>query len=492
MESGTTSSKNSVRSMLVGVACGGAGPVLIVYNFTVTLSFALQSIIYLSVYHLSIYLCTYNPSTLSLLFLSTDNTTATAHVCCSADQLRTLRSNIGQAQSLINRCPACLSNFIQHYCVVTCDPNSSQFMDADTDPSKEYVEDITVYITHHYADDLYNSCANVQFAGGGAGVMSLLCGSAQCNASAFLKFQGNPNANGASPFLIKYDIANNTTPNTTTKIVHLNDTGIRRFYMCNETVPHKGTCSCSDCPITCPPPPTFSEKHLPFEIIAWSIGCTGLFISTVIFVAAFTASLYLWSFCRSKSGYKRIDSNGSPPPQTGGRQSYGSTPSNDKESSPTNSSLNSDREEEDENFTAENLSALGRCCQIGHYVERTIKLVFYHWGRFVAKFWFLVILVAVVIAGTLSFGLFFFAVTTDPVKLWSSPHSRARLEKNYYDENFRPFYRTEQILVKAKPFVQPFNISPVGTVGDVWTFGAVFNESVLNEVSVSRSHSLVF
>ena len=59
-------------------------------------------------------------------------------------------------------------------------------------------------------------------------------------------------------------------------------------------------------------------------------------------------------------------------------------------------------------------------------------------------------------------------------------------------ENSQPVYLNIRFSVKAKPFVQPFNITPVGTVGDVWTFGAVFNESVLNEVSVSRSHSLVF
>jgi Niemann-Pick C1 protein len=27
-------------------------------------------------------------------------------------------------------------------------------------------------------------------------------------------------------------------------------------------------------------------------------------------------------------------------------------------------------------------------------------------------------------------------VTTDPVELWSSPESRARQEKKYFDENF--------------------------------------------------------
>ena len=357
-------------------------------------------------------------------------------------------------------------------------------MDADTittESNVTYVKDITVYITGHYADDLYDSCANVQFAGGGAGVMSLLCGpTPKCNASAFLKFQGDPSANGESPFLIKYNITNDTTPYKN-NLRHLNDTGIRRFYHCNENVTGKGVCSCSDCPSTCPPPPKFTVKHLPFKVIAWSIGGTGCFISTIIFIAALSSSVY-FGFFRKRSGYKRISSDRSPPP----KQGYGATGRGyDERESSTSSSLNSDREEDEVGEGGGGGGGVaGCCCQVGHNVERSIKLVFYHWGRFVAKFWYLVIIVTVVIAGSLSFGLFFFKVTTDPVKLWSAPDSQARLEKNYFDENFEPFYRTEQILVKAKPFVKELNISiPSTLTNEYLIFGPVFNDSLLQEVS---------
>jgi Niemann-Pick C1 protein len=423
--------------------------------------------------------------------LYADNATETAEVCCTDTQLKTLKSNIGKAQSLINRCPACLSNFIQHYCVITCDPDSSLFMDAtpklDSDTNVTYVHDITVYLTDHYANDLYNSCANVKFAGGGAGVMSLLCGSTNCNAAKFLSFQGDPSQNGQSPFLIKYNITNSTIPYPN-NLTHENDTGIRQFYRCDQNVTGGyggvGVCSCSDCPSTCPAPPKFTVKHLPFRVIAWGVGATGLFISTVIFIAALSTSVY-FGFCRKKKlGYERISSAGTP------KQTYGATGKDidDRESS-TNSSLNSDREDQrvDGNGGGGGGGALACCCQVGHHVERGIKLAFYHWGRFVAKFWYLVLIVAVVIAGTLSFGLFFFTVTTDPVELWSAPNSRARLEKNYFDENFGPFYRTEQILVKAKPSVQNFNVT-VPEEGVEWTFGAVYNDSLLHEVYHIQNH----
>lgn len=40
-----------------------------------------------------------------------------------------------------------------------------------------------------------------------------------------------------------------------------------------------------------------------------------------------------------------------------------------------------------------------------------------------------------------------FQVTTDPVKLWSSKTSVARQQKDYFDQHFRPFYRTTQLII---------------------------------------------
>lgn len=40
-------------------------------------------------------------------------------------------------------------------------------------------------------------------------------------------------------------------------------------------------------------------------------------------------------------------------------------------------------------------------------------------------------------------------VTTDPVELWASPYSRSRIEREYFDEHFEPFYRTEQIIIST-------------------------------------------
>lgn len=52
-----------------------------------------------------------------------------------------------------------------------------------------------------------------------------------------------------------------------------------------------------------------------------------------------------------------------------------------------------------------------------------------------------------VVAG-LSYGALQLIITTDPVELWANPTSRSRVEKEYFDSRFGPFYRTNQIFIK--------------------------------------------
>ena len=350
----------------------------------------------------------------------------------------------------------------------------------------EYVEDAQVFLTKKFAGDFYNSCVNVQYPGGGGHVMDLLCGRSwtNCDPQKWLHFMGDPNLNGCeSPFPISYNLSQNSTP-LPDGITPLDDTGIHQFYRCNQSIGTSSPCSCSDCPSTCPPPPHFPVYHLPFKIIALSVGSVGSVISTIIFIIALISVVFLWN--RRKSGYKAISSTDTPPSTYGatgsGPNDRRSTVQKEREVSMSSSgSINSgdqDSEEEEEDVQ---LSAMARCCQIGHWLEHQIQKVFYHWGKFVTKFWYLVLLLAIIICGALSFGLFFFSVTTDPVQLWSSPNSQARLEKDYFDSHFGPFYRTEQIIVKAKPFVVGPSFSPQGT-NITWMFGPVYDLDLLNEV----------
>lgn len=52
-----------------------------------------------------------------------------------------------------------------------------------------------------------------------------------------------------------------------------------------------------------------------------------------------------------------------------------------------------------------------------------------------------------IIAG-LAYGIQYLIIVTDPAELWASPTSETRVEKDYFDSRFGPFYRTNQIFIK--------------------------------------------
>jgi Niemann-Pick C1 protein len=65
--------------------------------------------------------------------------------------------------------------------------------------------------------------------------------------------------------------------------------------------------------------------------------------------------------------------------------------------------------------------------------------------------WLVLFLGLCVIVG-LGHGIKYIQVTTDPVELWASPHSRSRVEREYFDSHFEPFYRTEQVIIRASGY----------------------------------------
>lgn len=68
-----------------------------------------------------------------------------------------------------------------------------------------------------------------------------------------------------------------------------------------------------------------------------------------------------------------------------------------------------------------------------------------------------------------------FRLTVDPIELWAAPDSRSRIEKTFFDETFRPFYRAEQVIIKAQG--QPFNYTDL--FGNNVTFGPVFHQDFM-------------
>lgn len=87
--------------------------------------------------------------------------------------------------------------------------------------------------------------------------------------------------------------------------------------------------------------------------------------------------------------------------------------------------------------------------------DRLLYQVFYSWGFFCAKNPVLVLAICSWIIGGLSYGITKMEISTDPIQLWAGKESQTRLEKEYFDSHFGPFYRTNQL------FIKPVNKSTV-------------------------------
>ena len=377
--------------------------------------------------------------------------------CCDLPQLRYLQNQTAIVANLVQRCPACYRNFMRLFCTTTCSPDISTFIDVidrTTNTSfvvkpQEYLSQVNVYVTNNFASRLYNSCKDVEYPEQSGKVMSLMCGTNDCNGTYWLRFLGDPSLDyGQAPFLMKY-IFTDRPPVVNMTSLNLTLLG------CDDTNSNY-TCSCTDCPSPrlCPslPPQTDTWPHTHFLIVVIVLTC-GLFTTTVTTIICYIYALV--TFVKSRSVGK-----------------------DDSLASSSSSSVNGNSE-----FIGEDTkSRCGPCmalAQVGAWMEFVIKTIFYHWGMFAAKFWFLVLPITVLIFACLGVGAVFFRVTTDPVKLWSSPGSRARQEKEYFDKNFNPFYRTAQIIIRPKEDYGTFSIYPLGT--QPMEFGSAMQRDVLIE-----------
>lgn len=403
-------------------------------------------------------------------------------VCCDYDMLNTLTTQVKYPQQLFSRCPACLRNFIDHFCATTCDPNQSLYMNPTIcKPGKRKngtentaVMEIDIYLEMEYAEGLYNSCSSVQYPQASNRVVDIMCGGTDsCNSTLWLKFLGEPDQNHNSPFPMNYIVGGTHPEDIKPKS--------RDFIPCN-TNNTAFRCSCADCGTTdlCPAPPMVPKDTFPRTAIFWSIIGVGVCLSVVMFIATMVFGVFVCAVrqadrtsSRSKGRYEALENDDSPTSSVG---------SINAEDPITVSKVSAKRP----SFTI-----CMPCYISGANLENWIKKVFYHWGCFVAGKWYIVIPVGVfLVVGIIVLtallhvtGTLPFTITTDPVKLWSAPDSRARLEKNYFDENFNPFYRTEMLIFTANDTSKYFTFQPIGVYGvDSWTFGPVFTNDVLIEV----------
>lgn len=83
--------------------------------------------------------------------------------------------------------------------------------------------------------------------------------------------------------------------------------------------------------------------------------------------------------------------------------------------------------------------------KLGARTEYFLENIFTRWGTFFATYPWLTLFGGASLVIMLGYGIVYVKITTDPVELWAAPSSKSRIEREYFDSKFEPFFRMEQV-----------------------------------------------
>ncbi|XP_022982156.1 Niemann-Pick C1 protein-like [Cucurbita maxima] len=357
--------------------------------------------------------------------------TITGNVCCTEEQFDTLRSQLMQAIPFLVGCPACLRNFLNLFCELTCSPNQSLFINvtAVLKVNNSFaVDGIDYYVADAFGEGLFESCKDVKFGTMNTLAMQFIGAGAKNFKEwfAFIGKQASPGMPG-SPYAIGFP----SIVATSSGMKHMNVSA----YSCGDT---SLGCSCGDCPSapvcsSAATPVSLRKNTCSVKIGSLKVKCVDftLCILFIIIVSAFLG----WSLFYRKS-QKRHSS--------GTKMMLNIV---------DGSNLDSATRQTDESLpmpTLEDAPQTKSRIQLS-VVQGYMSNFFRKYGKWVARNPTLVLISSVVIVLLLCLGLIRFKVETRPEKLWVGPGSKASQEKEFFDTHLAPFYRIEQIIIATIP-----------------------------------------
>ncbi|GBP78634.1 NPC intracellular cholesterol transporter 1 [Eumeta japonica] len=444
--------------------------------------------------------------------------------CCDKAQLDQINSNIGLAESLLSRCPVCMENFVKHVCGMTCHPNQKQFLfpkKTSDYKNRTVIEELDYHLSSTYMGATFNSCSQVQFPSANKLALDLMClpwGAVACTPQRWFDFMGDANENAYVPFQINYISGDapsgGFTPyNPPTR-------------PCSSSKPGEPACSCLDCEASCPAPPPRPPRPRPFSIAGADGYAVVMAIVFVIFTTLFLSGVYC---CKQEpnvvDGWVRgvgagAVRRGAGGPETSPLRSHRSStylPTSRTHTPDTRhrsdlyarklmtahhairqhllhlslwevvnylqsvASDNDDQEMATNPNNADQIDAAGEASffeRLGADTETKLEDFFRWWGTTMASYPWIVLFCGLCFIVAFGHGVSRMRVTTDPVELWAAPDSRSRVERQYFDSRFEPFYRTEMLIISAKGLPRIQHNTPQGMI----EFGPVFNKTFMLDV----------
>ncbi|KAH7916135.1 patched family-domain-containing protein [Hygrophoropsis aurantiaca] len=368
--------------------------------------------------------------------------------CCTSEQVETLRDSLNQAELIISSCPACRNNFRSFFCSFTCSPHQGNFVNVTgtqrSSSGETALKSVDFFVSEQYASGFFDSCKNVQVGATNGYAMDLIGGGAKTY-SEFLKFLGDEKDLG-SPFQINYP---QVSPHEFNPL-----DSIPRNCSDNDLA---SRCTCIDCPDVCQSLPEIPPPNAGPACHVGVVSCLSfvLISAYALSVAAFAIG-YIFQVTLRKRREKRYErmvlsadaaSVLSPRVHTRGLVGAVSLSQGDG-----NDSLGAQSTESRHlGRGASLLDPIEAVQPRQHRLNALLRRSFYHLGVWTASSPWLTFAVVFALVALLNLGWQKFEIETDPVRLWVAPDSESKLQKEFFDEHFGPFYRAQQIFVTAAP-----------------------------------------
>ncbi|XP_068202100.1 NPC intracellular cholesterol transporter 1-like [Palaemon carinicauda] len=372
--------------------------------------------------------------------------------CCDRDNILDMTTQFSKLEGVFKPCPACMDNIKKNFCYFTCHPYHSNFLVPTKLYTKEGSNTSSVLTTDYYMADAYSqgtytSCDHVYYAAIDSLAINFVCGGYgnDCDDRKLFTYFGN---NSFAPFDIVYKWIDGPMEIDT---IYSETITVSPF---NVSTTPCGTedkdlrCQCSDCRESCPvfpdPDPGYQMPMIGnIDALTFSL----IIIYGILVIAILTVACF-WR--------KRRD------------------PSDEE----VKQFIDNVKPSFIEKLTANN--------------EQMIASAFTHFATLVARYPVTFMLLSVLPIIGLSVGIMKLEVTTDPVDLWASPTSRTRLEKDYFDTHFSPFFRTTQLIIVPIGY-EDFEVvikDELTQFEQSYTFGASLNDTFLLDVMTLQNQIL--
>ncbi|KAG6774822.1 hypothetical protein POTOM_022195 [Populus tomentosa] len=395
--------------------------------------------------------------------------TITGNVCCSEAQFDTLRSQVQQAIPFLVGCPACLRNFLNLFCELTCSPHQSTFINVTTTAKVKgnlTVSGIDFYASDAFGEGLYESCKDVKFGTMNTRALNFIGAGAQNFTDAWTVVDddfGLEAFAGSTEILEDYVFLGSLSRSflewyafigrraaldvpgspyaMTFKPTAPESSGMKPMnvstYSCGDI---SLGCSCGDCPQspvcanTAPPPHheggscavrigSLKASYHPAKCVDFAL--------TILYILLISMFLGWGLFHRKRERNQTSRMN----------------PLSDIKGS------GEVIRKKDENLPAqmvEDSPQTGSRVQLS-IVQGYMSKFYRSYGTWVARNPILVLSLSLAVILLLCVGLIRFKVETRPEKLWVGPGSKVAEEKRFFDTHLAPFYRIEQLILATVP-----------------------------------------